>query len=127
MHRSKKFGFFAELQICFIGLAVSKIPVSFERLPNMAPFDLLLALFERPWLWNISPPPEGHLVWIVQNFKTLPARFCRADPSFYRVDRGRGALAPAAIWTGFGAGGCGSSVLAGRGSMISTLELEFLS
>ena len=66
---------FAELQICFIGLAMSKIPVSFERLPNMAPFDILLALLERPWLWNISPPPEGHLVWIVQNFKTLPARF----------------------------------------------------
>ena len=71
---------FAELQICLIRRAMSKIPVSFERLPNMAPFDILLALLERPWLWNICPSLEGHLVWIVQNFKTLSVRFATPIP-----------------------------------------------
>ena len=71
---------FAELQICLIRRAVSKIPVSFERLPNMERFNILLALLERPWLWNVCSSPEGHLVWIVQNFKTLPARFAKRIP-----------------------------------------------
>ena len=78
MHRSKKFGFSQNFK--FALFAVSKIPVSFERLPNMAPFDILLALLECPWLWNICPSPEGHLVWIVQNFKTLSARFAAPIP-----------------------------------------------
>ena len=71
---------FAELQICLVHRVVSKIPVSFERLPNMAPFNILLALLERPWIWNICPSPEGQFVWIVQNFQMLSARFATPIP-----------------------------------------------
>ena len=54
---------------------MSKIPVSFEGLPNMAPFDILLAMLECPWLWNVCPSPKSQLLWIVQNLQTLPTRF----------------------------------------------------
>ena len=59
---------------------MSKVPVSFECLPNMAPFDILLAMFECLWPWNICPSPESQLLWIVQNLQTLPARFATSIP-----------------------------------------------
>ena len=50
---------FAKLQVGLICRTMSKIPLSFECLLNMAPFDILLVMLERPWLRNVCPSPES--------------------------------------------------------------------
>jgi hypothetical protein len=64
----------AVLQVGLAKPLVLVVAIFGEDLPNVAPFYILTAVSQGPWLWYILPASEGQLFGISKDMQPLPLK-----------------------------------------------------